>query len=82
MRWQGPDGRDGSRDEAACREAARAEAARQLPYGNGPPLVGVFGNNMSYLQWQREIDNSRYYIERDLTADCMQRRGYSQVPVK
>jgi hypothetical protein len=81
MRWEGTDGREGSGDLAVCREIGQREAERQLPYGNGPPLVGLFGNNMSYAQWKQDIDNTRYYIERDVTSACMHQRGYRQVPV-
>jgi hypothetical protein len=32
------------------------------------------------LTWKQEIDNQRYYLERDLTRACMHNRGYELVP--
>ncbi len=78
MRWEGPRGTDPGKDEAGCRTSAHEEAIRQLPYGNGPPIWGVY-RDTSMLQWQQEIDNARYYLERDLVRDCMSRRGYRSV---
>src|SRR5688572_26139728 len=74
MRWQKPGTSDATRDEAECRASARQEAARQLPYGNGPPIF-VY-RQMSMLQWTQAIDNERYYLEDDLTKACMRHRGF------
>ena len=80
MRWERPGTADASADEAACQSAAREEAIRQLPYGNGPPLYGL-RSDVSMLQWTNAIDNERYYLARDLTAECMLAKGYQLVPV-
>ena len=80
MQWQRAGTADSGRDEAECRAEAKQEAARQLPYGNGPPLYGLT-SNVSMLQWTQAIDNERYNIERDLTAACMRYKGYVLVPV-
>jgi hypothetical protein len=78
MRWEKPGG-DAARDEADCRAAARQEAIRQLPYGDGPPVFGY--PPMSMLQWTQAIDNDRSYLAEDLTRACMHDRGYARVPV-
>ncbi len=78
-RWEKPGTSDASTDEAQCRGAAQQEAARQLPYGDGPPIWGVY-RETSMLQWQQAIDNERYYLERDLIGACMARKGYARVP--
>jgi len=80
MRWQKPGVVDASRDEAECRAAAHEEAIHQLPYGDGPPLYG-FSSQVSMLQWTNEIDNERYYLERDLTRQCMLNKGFGLVPI-
>ena len=80
MHWQRLGTSDAAKDEVECRAEARQEAARQLPYGDGPPLYGLT-SNVSMLQWTQAIDKERYYVERDLTAACMQYKGYVLVPV-
>jgi hypothetical protein len=75
MTWQGSASADATKDEADCRAKARQEAARRLPYGDGPPLYGFY-SNWSMLSWKQEIDNARYYLERDLTHACMRSKGY------
>jgi hypothetical protein len=77
MRWERPGG-DAARDEAECRAAAQREAARQLPYGDGPPVFGY--REMSMLQWTQAIDNERSYLAEDLTRACMHDKGYALVP--
>ncbi len=80
-RWEGAGGPDAAaRDEANCTAVAQEEAARQLPYGDGPPIYGL-SSNWSMLTWKQEIDNERYYLARDLTRVCMRNRGYQLVPV-
>ncbi len=78
-RWERPGTADAIRDEADCRADAHRQAVRQLPYGNGPPIWGVY-REMSMLQWQQAIDNERYYLERDLVSACMRHKGYGRVP--
>ena len=76
MIWEGP---GAGSDEADCRARAQAEAIRQLPYGDGPPIYG-FRSNWSMLSWEQAIDEERYYVERDLTRACMLSKGYKLVP--
>jgi hypothetical protein len=73
IRWQKAD-TDPAKDESECRTAARQEAARQLPYGNGPPIFGY--PKMSMLQWTQMIDYERYYFQADLLKACMRERGF------
>ena len=80
MRWESPGAGDASRDEAACQLRADNEAARRLPYGNGPPIVG-FHSNWSMITWKQAIDDERYYVARDLMHACMLGKGYRRVPV-
>jgi hypothetical protein len=80
MRWERPGTADVTRDEAECGAAAHQEAVRRLPYGDGPPIWGVY-RKISLLQWQQEIDNERYYLERDLVSECMHHKGYGLVPI-
>lgn len=80
MRWERSGVSDPAGDERECTAAARQDAASRLPYGHGPPLYGFY-SNVSMLQWTQEIDNARYYLARDLIADCMRSRGYELVPV-
>ena len=80
MRWERSGASDAARDEADCRAQAREEAIRQLPYGDGPPIYGFY-SDWSMLTWKQEIDNERYYVERDLTGACMHSKGYDLVPV-
>jgi hypothetical protein len=80
MRWEKPGATDAAKDEAACRAAAQQEAARQLPYGDGPPLYGL-SSNVSMLQWTMAIDNERSYLAEDLTKACMYDKGFQLVPV-
>lgn len=79
MRWQKPGVVDASKDEAECGTAAHEQAINQLPYGNGPPLYGLY-SRVSMLQWTNAIDNERYYLERDLTRQCMLNKGFLLVP--
>jgi hypothetical protein len=79
MRWERSGAADAQVDEADCRAQAHPEAIRQLPYGNGPPIYGLY-SEWSMLTWKQEIDNQRYYLERDLTRACMHNRGYELVP--
>lgn len=74
VRWQRAGTSDPTKDEAECRADARQEAARRLPYGNGPPIF--FYRQMSMLQWTTAIDNERSYLEDDLTKACMRQRGF------
>jgi hypothetical protein len=74
MHWQKPGVADAGRDEAECRAAARDEAARRLPYGNGPPIF--FYPKMSMLQWTQGIDNERSYLAEQLMRICMRDRGF------
>ena len=76
MHWVGPG--DATRDQADCQNQADQAAARQLPYGDGPPIYG-FSSNWSMLTWKQEIDNERYYLARNLMGACMQSRGYQLV---
>jgi hypothetical protein len=78
MRWHKA-GRDAANDETQCRAQAHQEAARRLPYGNGPPIFAY--PKMSMLQWTQAIDNQRYYFENDLTKACMRHRGFAEIPV-
>jgi hypothetical protein len=80
MRWEKPGTPDPAKDQAECQAEAREEAARELPYGDGPPLYG-FHSDVSMLQWKQAIDNERYYVERDLTKACMHDRGFEQMPI-
>ena len=80
MRWERPGSTDAATDEAACRAAAKDEAERRLPYGNGPPVFGFFRRQLSFLQWRMAIDNERSYLAEDLTAACMRERGYQLSP--
>jgi hypothetical protein len=73
-RWQKPGIADATADEADCRAAAHQEAARRLPYGNGPPIF--FYPKVSMLQWTLAIDNERSYLEERLTKVCMRERGF------
>jgi hypothetical protein len=77
--WQKPGIGDATKDEAECRALARQQAARQLPYGNGPPIFGY--RQMSMLEWTKAIDNERYYLEDDLTKACMRDRGFELMPL-
>jgi hypothetical protein len=74
MRWQKPGVADTGRYETECRAAAREEAARRLPYGNGPPVF--FYPKMSMLQWTQAIDNERSSLAEQLTRRCMRDRGF------
>jgi hypothetical protein len=56
MRWEGSGGADATKDEADCRAQAHGEAIRQLPYGDGPPIYGLY-SEWSMLTWRQEIDN-------------------------
>jgi len=78
MRWERPGG-DAARDEAECRAAARQEAVRRLPYGDGPPIF-VY-RETSMLQWTQAIDNERSYLAEDLAKACMHDKGYALVPI-
>ena len=80
MRWEKP-GSAPARDEAACRGAAHGEAIRRMPYGNGPPIWGVY-RDMSMLQWTQAIDIDRSYLEEQLVRACMRERGYALVPAQ
>jgi hypothetical protein len=80
MRWEGPGSADGARDEAACQAQADQQAIQQLPYGDGPPIYGLY-SEWSMLTWKQEIDNERYYLARDLMRACMHNKGYQRVPV-
>jgi len=77
MRWQKPGIADADRDETECRDAARKEAVRRLPYGNGPPIFLYRGTSM--LQWTQAIDTDRSYLEEELTRTCMRDRGFELV---
>lgn len=77
MRWHKPGGADPGRDEAECRAAAREQAIRRLPYGNGPPIF--IYRETSMLQWTQAIDNERSYLAEDLTRTCMRERGFELV---
>jgi hypothetical protein len=79
MHWQRLGTSDAAKDEVECRAEARQEAARQLPYGDGPPIF-VY-RDMSMLQWTQAIDNERYYLEDDLMKVCMRQRGFELVRV-
>jgi hypothetical protein len=81
MRWERPGSADAAEDEAACRGAAKREAAWQLPYGDGPPIFGV-RRQLSFLEWKMAIDNQRFYLEQDLTRVCMLERGYRLVSAR
>src|SRR5262245_35610931 len=80
MKWERSGGGDEDRDEADCRAHAQEEAIRRLPYGDGPPIYGLY-SEWSMLTWKQEIDNERYYLQRDLTYACMRNKGYGRVPV-
>jgi hypothetical protein len=80
MRWQKPGTADAADDEAACRADAQREAIRRMPYGNGPPIFGVY-RDMSMLQWTQGIDIQRYYLEEHLTKACMRDKGFELVPM-
>ena len=80
MRWEKA-GADAARDETECRAAAHQEAILRLPYGNGPPLYGFHGNQMSMLDWKLGIDNERSHLEEDLTKACMHHKGFELVPI-
>ena len=80
MRWEKPGSADAATDEMACRAAAKDEAARQLPYGDGPPIFG-FHRQLSFLEWRMAIDNERSYLAEHLTRACMRERGYQLVPI-
>ena len=75
-RWHKPGVADAGRDEAECRAAARQEAARRLPYGDGPP---IFPRNVSMLQWTMAIDDERAYLAETLTRACLRERGFEPV---
>ena len=77
MRWEKPGVADPSRDEAECRAAARQQAIRQLPYGDGPPIF--IYRETSMLQWTQAIDNERSYLAEELTKRCMRDRGFELV---
>ena len=77
-RWQTSGPGDAAKDEAYCQAQANQEAIRQLPYGNGPPIYGVY-SNWSMLAWTQAIDDERYYLARDLMHDCMNAKGYRLV---
>ena len=79
MKWERSGVADTSGDEADCGARANAEAAQQLPYGDGPPIYGLY-SEWSMLTWKQEIDNQRYYLARDLTRMCMQNKGYQLAP--
>jgi hypothetical protein len=79
MRWERPGPGDAAREEQACRAAAKDEAERRLPYGNGPPIFG-FHRQLSFLEWKTAIDNERSYLADDLAGACMRERGYHLVP--
>jgi hypothetical protein len=79
MRWERSGAADTSGDESDCSARSRDEAARQLPYGDGPPIYGLY-SDWSMLTWKQEIDNERYYLARDLTRVCMQNKGYQLAP--
>ena len=74
-RWQTSGPGDTAKDEAACQGQADREAAVQLPYGNGPPLYGIY-SNWSMIGWKQAIDDERYYLARDLMRACMNAKGY------
>jgi len=80
MHWQRPGVADATRDEATCRAAAREDASRQLPYGNGPPVFGSY-RKVSMIQWTQAIDNERSFLAEDLTRICMHEKGFSLVPM-
>jgi hypothetical protein len=80
MRWEKSGVGDPTRDEAACRAAAREEASRQLPYGNGPPIFGGY-RRVSMIQWTQAIDNERSFFAEDLTKACMRDKGFVLVPM-
>ena len=60
--------------------AAREEASRQLPYGNGPPIFGAY-RRVSMIQWTQAIDNQRSYFAEELTRICMHDKGFVLVPL-
>ena len=80
MRWERPGVADATRDEAACRAAAREEASRQLPYGNGPPVFGGY-RRVSMIQFTQAIDNERSVLAEHLTRICMYEKGFALVPM-
>ena len=80
MRWERPGVADPAPDEAACRAAAREEAVRQLPYGNGPPFFYGY-RDVSMIQWTQAIDNQRSFLAEDLTRACMRDNGFVRVPI-
>jgi hypothetical protein len=81
MRWQKPGTGDAAQDEAACRADAHREAIRRMPYGNGPPIYGVY-REMSMLQWTQGIDIQRYYLGEHLTKACMYDKGFELMPMQ
>ena len=81
MRWERSGAADAAQDEVGCRSVAHQEAIRRLPYGDGPPIFGMY-REMSMLQWQQAIDNERYHLEVDLTKVCMSSKGYQLVPIQ
>jgi hypothetical protein len=80
MKWEKIGSANTTADEAGCQAQADQEAIQRLPYGDGPPLYGLY-SEWSMLTWKQEIDNERYYLARDLTRACMHDKGYQQVPV-
>jgi hypothetical protein len=80
VRWEKPGVANAGADEAECRAAAHEEAARRLPYGNGPPIL--FYPKVSMLQWTQAIDNQRSYVEARLTQACMREKGFALVPAR
>src|SRR5688572_1210524 len=79
MSWQEAGMADAADDEAACRADAHREAIRRMPYGNGPPIYGVY-REMSMLQWTQGIDIQRYYLGEHLTKACMRDKGFELAP--
>ena len=80
MHWQKPGMADATEDEAQCRADAHQTAIRRMPYGNGPPIYGVY-RDMSMLQWTQGIDIQRDRYREHLTRTCMRDKGFELVPV-
>src|SRR4051812_24906026 len=59
-RWQRAGTSIAAKDEADCRDNARQEAVRQMPYGNGQPIF--FHPKVSMLQWTLAIANERSWL--------------------
>jgi hypothetical protein len=75
VRWERTGTPDAAGDAAECRTAAHKQAIEELPYGDGPPLYGLW-SKVSMLQWKMAIDNQRTYFEEELVKVCMREKGF------